>query len=235
MTMETRSIKSVNVARPADAQCCTSRYHHLQGWSRPLLCLLLAALAWPFEVTKNVNSGAAPVERVLIFDKAGPHGHVQFSDGPECLMTFAEDGSIVSRIIGHGDIKPQVRWQVGDGRPATFDVHAYSYLVITCRLEGQIKNTREGKVSETRPDNLWLAACLFNVAGERVGGVGLADLCEDGRTPDRMTVLKIPLMLFHKAPNDTAHISGIGFSWGKTHDYTNRDFRLVIDRVSLAD
>jgi hypothetical protein len=209
--------------------------HRFLTWTCSLWSLLLTSVAWSFEVTKNVNSGAAPVDKALSFDKMRPHEHVQWSDGPGFRITFSENDSIVSRIIGHGDVKPQVRWQPGDGRPASFDVRAYGYLMITCRLEGQIKTTRDGKISESRPDNLWLVAFLFKSAQERVGSVGLADLCPDGRTPDKTTELKIPLMLLHKAQNDSTRIVGVGFTWSSTRENTDRDFRLVIDRISLAD
>jgi hypothetical protein len=68
--------------------------------------------------------------------------------------------------------------------------------------------------------------------------VGLAEVAEDGKTPSKMVTLKVPLSLFAKPSNpavDVKHLNGVGFYWDKTRETSNRDFKLVIEKIALAD
>lgn len=212
--------------------------HHL----RPLI-VLLALLAAPalsaFEVTKNVNTGKPPVEKVLLFAKDKPHDHITFACTGTGDLAFAEDGAIVSTITGGGKAAPRIGWKPGDGRPAAFDVTAYTYLILTCRLEGSTRTKNKKGVMEAQPrgGNLWFGANLYNAAGERIGGVSLADVNEanEGVTPAETVELRIPLILFHGSALADKQVALIGTDWGPTRPPQERDFRWVIDRIALAD
>ena len=57
----------------------------------------------------------------------------------------------MSTITGSSAIAPRIGWKPGDGRPVGFDTTAYTYLILTCRLEGKVKDTNaKGKVTEKR-------------------------------------------------------------------------------------
>lgn len=209
--------------------------------SRTILCstllagLLTATPGPAFTVTKNINTGKLPVEKVVLFAKEASHAHITFADNAWSRLSFEPDGAILSRIIGHKAIEPKILWKAGEGRPESFDVSAYTHLILTCRMEGSSKETvAGGKIRETRPDNLWFSAALFNAAGERVGIVSLADVNDD-KTPALTTTLVIPLLLFTNSIVDCHHITAVGFMWGDARANVNRDFRLVIDRIALAD
>lgn len=203
-------------------------------WIPLLACLL--SLAHGFEVTKNVNDGRPPVEKVLIFAKDKPATHLAFAGAG--APALAADGTLVAVITGSGAIAPRITWQPGDGRPAAFDITAYTYLIITCRLEGSMKETNaKGQVSEKRPDNLWFGVNLYNAAGERIGGASLADVnpVKEGVTPAETVELRVPLVMFHSSPLEDRKAAAIGSDWGPTRANQARDFRWVIDRIALAD
>jgi hypothetical protein len=199
--------------------------------------LTLSASALAFTVVKNINTGKPPVEKIMIFEKGKPTDHLTFVDDANCKMSFTAEGAVEVRIIGNAQIRPQIRWKPRGDLKETFDANAYTYLILTCRLEGNIKETApNGKITEKRPDNLWLPAVLYNTSGEPVGGANLADVTEDERTPDKTTVLKIPMILFTKqTANNSTKIQAVGFFWSQTRASSNRDFRLVIDKIALAD
>lgn len=203
-------------------------------WLPLLACLL--SLAPAFEITRNVNDGRPPVEQVLLFAKGQPAAHLAFSGAGEPAL--AADGAIVAAITGSGAVAPRITWQPGDGRPAAFDITAYTYLIITCRLEGCVKETNaKGQISEKRPDNLWFGVNLYNAAGERIGGASLADVnpVKEGVTPAETVELRVPLVMFHSSPLEDRKAAAIGSDWGATRANQARDFRWVIDRIALAD
>lgn len=201
----------------------------------------LAALFLPgqmlpaFTVDKNVNA-SPPEEKVVIFEKGRPTDNVTFFDNENCKMTILPDGSLESRIVGNGEVKCGVKWKPRGDLKETFDSKDYKYVIITCRMEGNSKTTQpNGKVAEQRPDNLWFPAVLFNAAGERAGSANLADATENGRTPDQTTKLVMPMILFTFWSQDTSQIQAIGFSWDKTRPNIQRDYRLIIDKIALAN
>lgn len=208
----------------------------------PLLIVLLllgstAHLAC-FEVTRNVNDGKPPVEKVVLFAKDQPHDHLTLSCKGTGALSYAADGAIVSDIAGPSTAAPRIAWKAGDGRPTSFNLKTYTYLILTCRLEGAVRETdAKGKVTEKRPNNLWFGVDLYNAAGESIGVVNLADVNEvrEGVTPAETTMLRIPMILFRGPPVADAKAAQIGTNWQATKPNQSRAFRWVIDRIALAD
>lgn len=199
-----------------------------------LLAALLAVLP-AFEVTKNINDGRPPVEKAVLFAKGATAPHITLT-ATGCAMAFADDGAIAARITGRAALAARIAWRPGEGRPAFFTADGHTYLLLTCRVEGRIKETgAKGQVTEKRPDNLWFAVSMYNAAGERVGAVSLADVTEDAKTPAATVVLRIPLVLVANAPLDDRRITAIGADWNAAHANQDRDFTWVIDRIALAD
>jgi hypothetical protein len=208
-------------------------------WLRPTLYACFLALTLPasgFDVIKNVNSGKPPIEKVVLFEKGKPHDHLSFVDDENCKLSYAADGAIECRIQGSAEIKPLLKWKETDGIPAGIRLQDYDYVIITCRLEGTVHTTNpNGKVTDTRPDNLWYGFSLYDANGEILGGCSFADPTEDKRTPDKTAVLKFPMMMvriWH--PENDGALAAIGFPWSKTRPTSNRDFKLVVDKISLA-
>ena len=200
-----------------------------------LAILIIASLAQPlqaFEVIKDVNK--EPVEKLVIFEKGKPAGHLSFVDDANCKLAFAEDGAIECRIAGNAVIKPMIRWK-GNGLPDSFKLKEYGYLILTCRMEGTNKVTNGGKTADQRAANLWFPVCLFNEAGEVLGSASLADPTPDKRTPDTTTTLKFPISQLSFWGPGRGDVSAVGFSWSKTHDNITRDFRVVIDKIAFAN
>lgn len=206
--------------------------------------LLLAASAFlmpavpapAFTVVRNVNSGQPPVEKVVIFEKGKPADHLKLESTASGRTALTADGAIESVITGSDAVKIMIRWTPRGDLKAGFDTSAYTCLVITCRLEGAVKESQpNGKVVEKRPDNLWFGPTLFNAAGEAVGSANFADAVEDGKTPAETTTIRIPMVAFTFWGLDSHDVRAIGFTWGKTRANSNRDFRLVIDKIALAD
>lgn len=202
------------------------------------LCLFALLVDTPaFEVTKNVNSGKPPVEKVVIFEKGKPHDHLSFSDDANCKLSYAEDGSIECRILGNAEIKPLIKWKPGQGVPAGVRLQDFDYVIITGRLEGTTHVTNpNGKVTDARPDNLWYGFSFYDAGGDILGSASFADVTEDKRTPDKTVVMKFPMLLVRVwHPEKEGEAQAVGFPWSKTRPTTNRDFKLVIERISLAN
>jgi hypothetical protein len=176
------------------------------------------------------------MEKIVIFEKGKPTDHLSFVDDPNCKLSFTPDGSLECRIIGNAEIKPIIKWKPKPGLPAGFRTLDYDYIILTCRMEGNSKTTNaQGKVTETRPDNLWFGFSLFDANGERLGAVSLADGSVDIKTPATTTVLKFPMIMVRFWDMDkTGEVQAIGFPWSKTRPEVNRDFRLVIDKIAVV-
>lgn len=203
-----------------------------------LILLGLLTTASAFDVTKNVNTGKPPVEKVLLFAKGAPHDHLVLAKTGNGEFAIAEDGSLVSVIAGSAAIAPRLSWTAGEGRPAAIDLSKYTFLVITCRVEGNLKETNtKGKVIEKRAANLWFGANVYNTAGRRIGGVSLADVNEqkEGTTPAETTELRIPTAILIESEVEDKLVTAIGTEWKGTAANVSRDFRWVIDRIALAD
>lgn len=197
-----------------------------------LALLALSPGAHAFEVIKDIN--AEPTEKLVIFEKGKPRDHLSFVDDANCKFSYLEDGSIECRIIGNSVIKPMIKWK-GAGLPDSFKLKQYDYLILTCRMEGTVKSTTNGRTTDVRPDNLWFPVALFNDAGEILGSASLADPTPDRRTPDKTTVLKFPMVQLTFWGPGRGDVSAVGFSWSKTHDHMSRDFRLIIDKIAFAN
>lgn len=197
--------------------------------------LAMAGAATAFEVTKNVNTGKPPVEKVVLFQKGQPQESVIFFDNENCRMSFAPDGVIEARITGNGEVKCGVNWKPEGSRGETFNTKDFGHVVITCRLEGSNKTTGSSQPGQ-RPDNLWFAATLFNATGQPVGSANLADGTADERTPDQTTTIVLPMLLFtYFGDHDSSQVRGVGFTWPKARANVDRDYRLVIEKIALAE
>lgn len=206
--------------------------------------IALTALLFPymtaqaFTVVKNVNDGRPPEEQIVIFDKNAPHDHIILEDKVgTCPMRFSESGAIEVIITGNTPIQPTISWTPTDKIPASFNAQKYNFLILTCALEGDVKRTFDnGKVTASRADNLWYGVTLYDAANVRSGVANLATVSPEKRTPDKMITLVIPMSLLSGgAFNDITKITSIGFPWNQTHDYNNRDFRLIIEKIALAN
>lgn len=203
-----------------------------------LAATALLAPRWlsAFTVTKNVNSGKPPVEKVVIFEKGKPADHLIFDCTDNGKTQINADGAIESRIVGSDAMKIAIRWKPQGNLKESFNADDYGSLLLTCRLEGNVKTTQpNGKVAEQRPDNLWLPVVFFNAKGEAVASANLADATDNNRTPDTMTTLRIPMVLMTFWGHDTQDIRAIGFTWSKGRPTSQRDFRLIIEKIALAD
>jgi len=200
-----------------------------------LAVVVLGSSAQAFTVAKNVNTGKPPVEKVVIFEKGKPTTNLTLESTDSCKAEF-KDGSLESKFVGEGAIKVVLRWKPQGNLPESFDLEKYTYVVLTMRLEGNVKTKQpNGKFSETRGGNLWFPIVMFNAAGENVGSANIADACDDGKTPAQTVTINIPVVLFTLWMHDLKKVSGVGFTWDKTRAGSERDFRLVVDKIALAD
>jgi hypothetical protein len=190
-----------------------------------------------FTVIKNINSGNPPEEKLVIFDKNRKNNQVTFAS-TGCTTTLMADGAIQTDITGHDKMQVEINWKPHDGLGETFDATQYNFVMITCHLEGTIHRTDaiSGKVSDLPLGNLYFVAALWDAKDQPVGYTNLADVTEDHKTPMATATLAIPMILFTKgSANDPQHVKGVGFEWGDTHDYLNRDMHLIVDKIALAD
>lgn len=192
--------------------------------------------AGAYHVVKNINNG--PEEKKVVFDIRTPKENVVLEDREgDCKIGFNESGAIEVFIAGNGAVQPTVSWTPSSGVPETIDAREYGYLILRCALEGDIQRTYpDGRIAPYRPDNLWFSVSLFTPANERIGIANLAAVAKDGKTPDRMTTLTIPMsVLIDGTSFDVSKVSAVGFRWGSTKESYNRNFRLVIEKISFAD
>lgn len=197
--------------------------------------LLLSTAAFGFEVTKNVNTGKPPEEKVVIFQKGQAADTLTFFDTESGRMALNADGEIEARITGNGEVKCGIHWKPRGDLGETFNTKDYGHVVITCRMEGSNK-TAGSDAPGQRPDNLWFPAVLFNAKGEVVGSANLADGTPDGKTPDKTTTVVLPMMIFtYFGDHDSSQVRGIGFTWQKARANVNRDYKLIIEKIALAE
>ena len=213
-------------------------YNPASVWFISPILILSCMTAPAFNVVKNVNDGRPPEEKIVIFEKTASHDHIILKDRVgTCKAGFTADGAIEFIITGNTPIQSTISWKPTGKVPESFNAREYNFLILTCALEGDIKRTFDsGKVTASRADNLWLGVTLYDPANVRSGVANLATVSPDKRTPDKLVTLIIPMSLLSGgAFNDITKITGIGFPWNKTHDYNNRDFRLVIEKIALAN
>jgi len=196
----------------------------------------LAQAAAGFEVIKNINSGKPPVEKIVIFEKGKPADHLVFIDDADCKLSFTADGSIECRLLGTAEVKPMIKWKAKAGLPAGFRLQDYNYVILTCRLEGSFKVTdAKGKVADRRPSNSYFGFHFYDAEGVRQGVASLADGTATQIDPDKTTVLKYPMTVVRCWDGDkNGEVQAIGFPWGKKNPDTQRDYRLVIEKIALA-
>jgi hypothetical protein len=198
--------------------------------------LLPLSSASAFTVAKNVNDGHALVDQVVFFEKGKPSEHLVLESTESCKTVIDTDGALDARIVGGDAVKVTIRWKPTGDLKKTFDAASYDYLVLVCRLEGCNKSTQpNGKVIEQRADNLWFGPSLVNDNGETVGCANMADVAPDQKTPSQTVTLKFPMILLTNWGKETSRIQAVEFAWGKTNPTVSRDFRLVIEKISLAN
>lgn len=204
--------------------------------------LLIAALcsiflnAGAYHIVKNINDG--PKEKKVVFDIRTPKENVVLQDREgNCKIGFTESGAIEVFIAGKGAVQPTVAWTPASGLPETIDAKKYSYLILRCALEGDIQRTYPGgRIAPYRPDDLWFSVSLFTPANERIGIANLAAVAKDGKTPDQMTTLTIPMsVLIDGTSFDVSKVSAVGFRWGPAGENQDRSFRLVIEEIAFAN
>ena len=202
-----------------------------------MVMVMTASSLGAFTVTKDVNR--APVEAVVLFAKGGPTDHLVFSGEAATPFSVAADGSLQVPIKGPVALDARVSWTPGKDRPETFKVADHAYLMLTCRVEGTDRQMAgKGKSIDRRASNLWLPVVLFDAEGNSIGSVSLASVVPGEITPAETTVLRIPMFMFTFWGDQTQPrppVRAIGFTWGKPRAPSERDYRIVIDRISLAD
>lgn len=198
----------------------------------------VTVLAAGFTPVKNVNTDS-PTDKIVIFDKSKASDHLVFTNDANCKLTRRDDGAIESHVTGNDAIRPTIEWKPGDARPETFDATEIDYLILTFRVEGTTRQTEaNGKVRDVRGDNLWLGLALYDADGTRLGILNTADFTEDQKTPAETTTIRVPLSLLAKpkdANADAKHVKGIGFLWDKTRPNVDRDLRIVVEKITLAE
>lgn len=198
-------------------------------------------LVWPslhaFTVTKDVNR--PPIESLVLFAKGGPSNHLMFAGSPDTPVSVAGDGSLEILIKGPVALDARIAWSPGGDRPESFKVTDHAYLMLTCRVEGSdVQKLSSGKTVERRADNLWLPVNFYDAQGNNIGGVNLASVVPGEVTPAETTVLRIPMFMFTFWGDQTQPrppVAAIGFAWGKPRAPTERNYRIVIDHIALAD
>jgi hypothetical protein len=215
---------------------------HLRLITKLTLGIALAAIvggvlpvpAHAFTVTKDINN--AKYDEKVIFQKGMPADHYTFVDQDSSKLSMTADGAIDCRIAGDGEVKAIIKWKPNSGLPATLSTKDYDELVVTCRMEGNIRKTdsRNGKVTTSRPDNLWFGVTIFDASDEMIGSVSLADGTADGKTPDKTVELRFPMSVVTFWGPGGGDIAGVGFLWGKPGVGTSRDFNVVVDKIALA-
>lgn len=189
-----------------------------------------------YHVVKNINNG--PQEKKVVFDIRTPKENVVLEDREGgCKTGFTESGAIEVFIAGKGAVQPTVAWTPASRIPGTIDARKYGYLILRCALEGDIQRTYpDGRIAPYRPDDLWFSVSLFTAANERIGIANLAAVAKDGKTPDRMTTLTIPMSaLIDGTSFDVSKVAAVGFRWGPAGETHDRRFRLVIEEIAFAN
>jgi hypothetical protein len=185
---------------------------------------------------KNINDG--PKEKKVVFDIRTPKENVVLKDREgDCKIGFTESGAIEVFIAGKGAVQPTVSWTPASGIPETIDAREYGYLILRCALEGDTQRTYpDGRIAPYRPADLWFSVSLFTAANERIGIANLAAVAKDGKTPDQMTTLTIPMsVLIDGTSFDVSKVAAVGFRWGPAGENQDRRFRLVIEEIAFAN
>lgn len=201
-----------------------------------LLATLSSAPA--FTVKRNVNAANQPVEQVVIFDQNAGHEHIHLvPKGKNCAMGYAENGAIEIKFTGSTEALPEIRWTPGEGRPAQFNAHDYTYVILRCQWSGsQTRTFPNGRTVEQKPDNPWFTTMLLDAEGVRTSALNLASISETEAVPWEMTTMKIPMSLFlQTAFNDPTQLEAIAFKVGGTHSYNERDYTFTIEKIALAN
>ncbi len=206
---------------------------------KTVLLLLLAGLAvgaQAFTVVKNVNSGKAPEEKVVLFDKNAPDMSKFKYDDPLKVAKFSlnPDKSLKIHFTGNKATTPT--FYLPDG---VANVKNYNYVLFTVRLDGNMMRNWQGKWNKSPWDKLWMGAYFINAQGKRGSVANLDAVSPGGVMPKgKSATIAIPMVLMNKPAygvDAAAKAKAFQIRWGKTHDYMNRDITMTIDKISLAD
>ena len=233
-----------------DATLTTSRHSARRCPNRRLRSLLSAAAAFlvcgflcagnlhAFIVIKNVNSGKPPVAKFVIFEKGKTTSHLTFKDNnASSKMSVTKDGALEVKMTGFGEVTSTLSWKPGEKLKETFYPRRYTYVLLTCKMVGRIERVGpNGRTNVPLPANIYLSFRMYDKKGVRSGVAGIASMAEDGRTPKDMVTLKIPMDLLTKSAfNDIGHIRSVGFHLPKTGANMDRQLRLIVEKIALAD
>lgn len=203
-----------------------------------LFTLLLLAVAplHAFTVVKDVSS--PPVEKLVLFDKGTPPGHLVFFNKGKYPFERGPDGSLVLRINGNDTVDAGFTWATNPKLAPSFNLSEHAAILVTFRLEGANRTTLgNGQVNSRRADNLWNTFALYDEKQEIVARGSLADGAPGGKTPSETVTVRLPVMvLTYWGENPRPPIHGFGFQWNDARNAKDtRDYTLVIDRVVVVD
>jgi hypothetical protein len=218
-----------------------SLFHGIRTMPRCLLALLLpfsSLCAQAFTVTKDIHSTRPLDEKWVIFEKGKPSGHLSFTNSEDCAFSLAKDGSLECKLAGSSSGAAVIHWKAGNGLPPSFRSTDYDYLVVVCRIEGSnITKGKKGEGSEQRNDTFpGFGFALFNDQGEIMAQANPAMGAENLKLPEKTETLKIPIrIMFFWHPEAAGEVDAIGIRAGATKAGTERNYRFVIDKISLAN
>lgn len=176
------------------------------------------------------------MDSVVLFEKAMfPELYSTF-DNENCRMTLTADGEMQFQIQGSGEVKCGINWKPNGKLRQTFDTKDFAYVKVTVRIEGSTKTTgADGKVQDQRPKNPGFSVALFDEAGKVVGEANLAEAAPDSKTPEVRTEVSLPMVMFTAVGElDSSKVAGVGFFGKAATSNTNRDYRIIIEKIALA-
>jgi|GEM_PF-3484195 len=211
---------------------------NLPGCLLALLLLIPALPAQAFTVTKDIHSEKPLEDKIVIFEKGKPSAHLSFTNSEECAFTLGKDGSLECKLVGSSICSAAIRWKEGNGLPKSFHSTDYDYLVVVCRIEGSSQTKgKKGDVNEQRNDTFpGFGFALLNDKGEVMAQANPAMGSENLKLPEKTETLKIPIpIMFFWHPEAAGDVHAIGIRAGATKAGTERNYRFVIDKISLSN
>lgn len=211
---------------------------HLAGCLLALLLLIPVRPAGAFTVTKDIHSAKPLEDKIVIFEKGKPSGHLTFTNSQDCAFSVSKDGSLECKLVGNSACSAAIRWKEGNGLPKSFLSGDYDYLVVVCRIEGSSQTKgKKGDVSEQRNDTFpGFGFALLNDKGEVMASANPALGAESLKLPEKTETLKIsiPIMFFWH-PEAAGEVHSIGIRAVAAKAGTERNYRFVIDKISLSN
>lgn len=216
-------------------------FHGVQTLPACLLALVLllpALQARAFTVTKDIHSAKPLQDKIVIFEKGKPSGHLTFTNSEDCAFSLTKDGSLECKLVGGSTCSAAIRWKEGNGLPKSFHSGDYDYLVVVCRIEGSNQTKgKKGEASEQRNDTFpGFGFALLNDKGEVMASANPALGAENLKLPEKTETLKIPVpIMFFWHPEAAGEVHSIGIKASAPKAGTERNYRFVIDKISLSN